>query len=88
METAMDWEETGPVGVEGGGDGCCVILRVHMGNGLPAVPSSVRSMGDWTVVPQLWKALRYLRGSPRWLSLGVPSVTGPSPRTSKPVSSQ
>ena len=84
----MDWEETGPVGVERGGDGCCVILRVHMGNGLLAVPSSVRSMGDWTMVLQLWKALRYPRDSPKWLPLGVPSVSGPSPRTSKPLSSQ
>lgn len=56
---AMDWEETGPVGVEEGRDGCWGILRVRLDNGLPVVPSSVRSMRDWTVVPQLWKALRY-----------------------------
>ena len=84
----MEWEETGPVGVAGGGNRCFVILWVRLGNGLPAVPSSVHSMGDWTMVLQLRKALRCPRGSLRWLPLGVPSVTGPGSKSSKPLSSQ
>lgn len=78
----LDWEETGPVGVEEGRDGCWGILRVRLDHGLQFVPSSVRSMRDWTVVPQLWKALR-CRAARGCLPLGVPSVTGPSPRTLK-----
>ena len=74
----------------GAGWGCggCVVLRVHMGNGLRAVPSCVLSAGDWTLLLQLDKALRNSRGSTRWPPRGASGANGPGPRTSKTLSSR
>lgn len=68
------------------GWGGCVVLRVHMGNALRAVPSCVFSSGDLILVLQPTKALRNPRGSTRWPPLGVPGANGPGPRTSKSLS--
>lgn len=75
-------------GGAGWGWGGCVVLRVHMGNGLRAVPSCVLSAGDWTLLLQLDKALRNPRGTTRWPPLGVSGANGPGPRTSKTLSSR
>lgn len=56
---AMDWEKLALWGLRRVGMGVGASLGVRLDKRAPGCPSSVRSMRDWTVVSQLWKALRY-----------------------------